>query len=296
MDRTKRNVAALGALTIIAVVVFFWGLYYLLGTSVIRGGMDVVIAMQNGGGLKRGDRVTYQGVIVGTVSDIELLGSRGVTATLRLNDKLPLPTDTHANITGDVFGAHAVELIPGTAMVKIEPGDTLRGSAAPALTEAASGLTESARTTLNRANDLLAPEAIQNLHVTAAALPATAEQLRLTLAELRFASAALRRSAEGLADANTGAALNATITRVDSSARAIGETARAVNTAAASLNTSIISLQSVFAKIDRGDGTLGRLVNDTSLYSELNGAARDMRALVGDIRANPKRYLTVEVF
>lgn len=297
MDRTKRNVAALGALTIIAIVVFFWGLYYLLGSTVVRGGMDVVVAMDNGGGLKRGDRVIYQGVLVGSVSDIELLGPpRGVTATLRLNDKLPLPSDTRALITGDVFGAHTIELVPGTSLVKIEKGDTLRGMTQPPLTEAAAQIAETARITLSRTNDLLAPAAIGNLHATAAALPGSARELRVALAEMRTAAAALRRTAEGLSEANNGAAINATLAKVDSSSRAIAETARSINTAAIALNTSIASLQSVFAKIDRGDGTLGRMVNDSSLYAELNGAARDLRALMSDIKANPKRYLTVEVF
>ena len=126
MDKTKRNVAALGLLTIVAVVVFFWGLYYLLGSPLVRGGMDVVVSLPNGGGMKRGDRVTLQGVEVGSVKDIELQGSKGVAAMLRLNSSMALPADTRATVTGDVFGAHTIELIPGDAVVKLEKGDTIR--------------------------------------------------------------------------------------------------------------------------------------------------------------------------
>lgn len=288
MDKTKRNLAALGALTIVAIVLFFWGLYYLLGSPVLRGGMDVMVSLPTGGGMKRGDRVTLQGVEIGSVKDIELRPN-GVTATLRLNERYPLPADTRATVTGDVFGAHTLELIPGTAIVKLEKGDTLGGMMAPALTDAAVELSASARTTLQRANELLNPQAVANLHATAAVLPSSAEQLRLAFAELRLASAALRRTAEGLEDAKTGQQLNAAIGRVD-------ETARALKDVAASMDRSLVSLNSVFAKIDRGDGTLGKLVNDTSLYSNLNGAARDIKALAEDMKANPKRYLTIDVF
>lgn len=288
MDKTKRNLAALGALTILAVGVFFWGLYYLLGNPVLRGGMDVIVSLPSGGGMKRGDRVTLQGVEIGSVKDIEL-HPNGVTATLRLNQTYPLPADTRATVTGDVFGAHTLELIPGNALVKLEKGDTLGGVMAPALADAAAELSARAQTTLQRANELLSPAAVANLHATAAVLPSSAEQLRAAFAELRLASAALRRTAEGLEDAKTGQALNTAIGRVDS-------TARAMTQVAVSMDRSLGSLHSVFEKIDRGDGTLGRLVNDTSLYSNLNGAARDIRALAADMKANPKRYLTIDVF
>src|SRR5262245_28057809 len=56
-DKRKRNVAALGALTVLAVAVFFWGFYYLLGNPVFKGGMDVVVTLEHGAGIKRGDRV-----------------------------------------------------------------------------------------------------------------------------------------------------------------------------------------------------------------------------------------------
>lgn len=289
MDNTKRNVAALGALTVLAVGLFVFGLYYLLGSPLLKGGMDVVVMLESGGGLKRGDRVTLQGVNVGAVRSVQLNGPQGVTATLRLNDDLPLPADTRANVVGDVFGAHTVELLPGTAMVKLEAGDTLRGMNEPALAEAATELSATARSVLVRADSLLSPRAVADIHATTSILPSSAEQLRAAFIELRLAAAALKRTTQSIDQANTGPALAAAISRMDS-------TARAVSLVAEQMERSLAPLQSVFAKVDQGRGTLGLLVNDTSLYAELNGAARELRALATDIKANPKRYLTVEVF
>jgi phospholipid/cholesterol/gamma-HCH transport system substrate-binding protein len=289
MDKTRRNVAALGALTIMAVVLFVFGLYYLLGSPLLKGGMNVVVMLESGGGLKRGDRVSLQGVNVGSVRSVQLNGPQGVTATLRLNEDLPLPADTRASVVGDVFGAHTVELLPGTAMVKIEPGDTLRGMRAQALAEAATELSATARNVLIRADSLLSPQAVADIHATAAIMPSSAEQLRAAFTELRLAAAALKRTTESLDEASTGPALAAAIGRID-------ETARAMTAVASQMERSLAPLQSVFAKVDQGQGTLGRLINDTTLYAELNGAARELRALTADIKANPKRYLTVEVF
>jgi phospholipid/cholesterol/gamma-HCH transport system substrate-binding protein len=289
MENTKRNVAALGALTILAIALFVFGLYYLLGSPLLKGGMDVVVMLESGGGLKRGDRVTLQGVNVGSVRSVALNGPQGVTAVLRLDDDLPLPADTRATVIGDVFGAHSVELLPGTAMVKLEKGDTLRGMNAPALAEAATELSASARNVLVRADSLLSAEAIRDIHATTAILPGSAEQLRAAFNELRLAAAALKRTTESLDQAKTGPALAAAIGRID-------ESARAMSAVAAQMEKSLGPLQSVFTKVDQGQGTLGKLVNDTSLYAELNGAARELRALATDIKANPKRYITVEIF
>jgi phospholipid/cholesterol/gamma-HCH transport system substrate-binding protein len=289
MENTKRNVAALGALTILAIVVFVFGLYYLLGSPLLKGGMDVVVMLQSGGGLKRGDRVTLQGVNVGSVRSVRLNGPQGVTATLRLSDDVTLPADTRASVEGDVFGAHNVELIPGTAMVRLEAGDTIRGANAPALAEAATELSTTARNVLVRADSLLSPQAVADLHATAAILPGSAQQLRAAFVELRLAASALKRTTESLDAAGTGPALAQAIGRIDESARAMG-------LVAAQMERSLAPLESVFNKVDRGQGTLGRLVNDTSLYAELNGAARELRALATDIKANPKKYVTIEVF
>ncbi|HEX6063122.1 MAG TPA: MlaD family protein, partial [Longimicrobiales bacterium] len=198
MDKTRRNVAALGALTIMAVVLFVFGLYYLLGSPLLKGGMNVVVMLESGGGLKRGDRVSLQGVNVGSVRSVQLNGPQGVTATLRLNEDLPLPADTRASVVGDVFGAHTVELLPGTAMVKIEAGDTLRGMRAQALAEAATELSATARNVLIRADSLLSPQAVADIHATAAIMPSSAEQLRAAFIELRLAAAALKRTTESL--------------------------------------------------------------------------------------------------
>jgi phospholipid/cholesterol/gamma-HCH transport system substrate-binding protein len=289
MENTKRNVVALGALTVLAVILFVFGLYYLLGSPLLKGGMDVIVMLESGGGLKRGDRVTLQGVNVGAVRSVQLNGPQGVSAVLRLNDEIPLPADTRASVIGDVFGAHTVELKPGTAMVKLEKGDTIRGVNEPALAETATALSATARNVLIRADSLLSPQAVADIHATTSILPGSAEQLRAAFVELRLAAAALKRTTQSLDQAQTGPALAAAIGRID-------ESARAMSAVATQMERSLGPLQSVFEKVDRGQGTLGRLVNDTSLYTELNGAARELRALATDIKANPKRYITVEIF
>lgn len=289
MHNRKRNLITLGLLTIVATAIFFWGLFWMLGTPVFRSGMDVVVRLDNGGGLKRSDRVQLQGVQVGIVRDVRLDPRGGVIAELRLDDNLALPTDTRAAVSGDVFGAHVVELIPGESMLKLASSDTILGGSSPQLTSIASTLSARVESVLLSADALLSPDAVRDVHATAAVLPAGAEELRAAFAELRLASGALRRTAEGIEGAETGAAMQGAIAEVERSAAAI-------TTAAGRIEQSFASLDGVLGKIDAGSGTLGKLVNDSTMYVELNHTLREMRALATDIRERPGRYINLRVF
>lgn len=290
MHKRKRNLIAVGLLTIVAAAIFFWGLFWMLGTPVFRSGSDVTVLLSDGGGLKRSDRVQVQGVQVGTVRSVDLHPQGGVVVGLRLErEDLALPTDTRATVSGDVFGAHVVDLIPGTSGISIAPGDTLRGATAPQLTQMASDLGSRVESVLINADRLLSPAAVADVHATAAVLPASAQELRAAFVELRQASIALRRTAENVQGAEAGTALRGAISEVERSAQAL-------TSAAGRLEVSLGSFASVMEKIDNGNGTLGRLVNDESMYEELNNTLREMRALAADIRERPSRYINVRVF
>jgi phospholipid/cholesterol/gamma-HCH transport system substrate-binding protein len=291
MDKQKRrNLATLGLLMIVAAVMFVFGLYWLLGTPLLRGGMDVTLQLDNGAGLKRSDPVQLQGVGVGTVRSVRLSSAGpGVIVELRLDDQLALPADTRATVRGDVFGAHSVVLVPGSSLLRLAPGDTLRGVAAPELAQMATDLSARVEAVLSSADALLSPTAVRDVHATAAVLPAGAEQLRASFAELALASAALRRTAERVETADTGERLHSAIGEFE-------QTARALTAAAGRMEQSLGTFASVLDKIDNGSGTLGRLVNDTTMYAELNHTLREMRALAADVRERPSRYINFRIF
>jgi phospholipid/cholesterol/gamma-HCH transport system substrate-binding protein len=55
-------------------------------------------------------------------------------------------------------------------------------------------------------------------------------------------------------------------------------------------------MEIVFRKIEKGEGSLGKLVNDESLYKEMKTTLEETRALVADIKQHPKRYLKFSLF
>jgi phospholipid/cholesterol/gamma-HCH transport system substrate-binding protein len=55
-------------------------------------------------------------------------------------------------------------------------------------------------------------------------------------------------------------------------------------------------LHTVAVKVDRGDGTMGKLVNDRKLYNDVTATVDSLQALIVDIKKNPKKYFKVEIF
>lgn len=288
MEYRYRNITALGLLVVVAAALFVWGFSFMMGNPILTRGTEVVLAVDDGGGLGRGDQVLLNGVTVGTVQEVKLAAPR-VTVRLRLDQSVRLPADTRGLVRGDVFGAHAVILLPGDALVQLEQGDTIAGSTAQALPDLASDLGGQARILLSRADSLLSPKAVSDMQATAEVLPDIARQLQAAFSEFRFAAASLRRTTEEVEGARAGTALVSALHEVEGSARSF-------NAAAVTLEQSLGSLSSVLAKIDQGQGTLGLLVNDTTLYGEMRATLEQMRALATDVRENPKKYVTVEIF
>ena len=62
------------------------------------------------------------------------------------------------------------------------------------------------------------------------------------------------------------------------------------------LESTVQNLDLLLARIEKGDGTLGKLMNDEELYTNLSNASRELDLLLQDFRLNPKRYVNVSVF
>jgi phospholipid/cholesterol/gamma-HCH transport system substrate-binding protein len=62
------------------------------------------------------------------------------------------------------------------------------------------------------------------------------------------------------------------------------------------LESLLVSTDSVMSKINAGQGSAGMLVNDPRLYRNTDSLVTDLRALIADLKANPKKYVNVRIF
>jgi phospholipid/cholesterol/gamma-HCH transport system substrate-binding protein len=120
--------------------------------------------------------------------------------------------------------------------------------------------------------------------------------LREQRGELRALTASLKRSAEGLEKVTAGPELERTVERVDA---LVGRLDGTLDT----LDRSSKSVESILARMDRGEGTLGKLSTDDTLYknaseasANLNKATQELNKLLVDFQAHPRKYINLEIF
>lgn len=288
-----------GILVLVSLLILAGGVLWVSGVG-FGGGEPLYAEASTAGGATEGDAVMLRGVRVGAIDRIELVPG-GVVLSLNVREAESLPADSRVVIHGGAFlGAATVELLPGSAQETLRAGDTLRADVPAGLQAMAGNLGSDAREVLERTAALLSDTTVRSVQRASGDAAATMEELRgLVESEresmadlvqnLERVSARLRQSAEGPEMERTVAALDSMTAEMKVASR--------------NLNTSSEHLTSVLAKVDRGDGSLGKLVNDNRLYEEataalsnLQRASEEVAALTADIRRNPKRYLSVSIF
>jgi phospholipid/cholesterol/gamma-HCH transport system substrate-binding protein len=128
-----------------------------------------------------------------------------------------------------------------------------------------------------------------DVHTTVTSVNATASALQ------RTASRVDSSTAEGQVSELVGNLTAASADIRDASAQ-LKHTSRALDRTQAQLDLVLAHTDSVMTKINTGQGSLGLLVNDPGLYRGSDSLVRQMRELVTDVKAHPRRYLSVKVF
>lgn len=89
--------------------------------------------------------------------------------------------------------------------------------------------------------------------------------------------------------------LDQTLTKVDGALDNTSSTVTQLKEAAVTANSTIQSLQTTINKISSEDGSLGLLINDDELYTNLESTSKNLSLLLQDVRLNPKRYVNVSI-
>ncbi len=295
MARRKQKIELwLGLLVIVSCVLLLWGYFWLTGQPLGERGYTVQVLLPNAEGLERGDRVRLSGVEVGVVRSVRLVSSEEVAVSLWLHRDLRLPNDSRALLQSvGVFGDRIVVLQPGASPNLAADGDTLAIGRTTGLMELAGDLGEQADAVLVQVRKLLDDQAIEDVHASIESLPSTIRGLeRLARdggAEFEELSRSLRQTADLLRSKVEGAGVDQLLADIEATAATMSETSEM-------LRETSESLRSIAEKIDRGDGTLGLLVNDTGLYDDLRQAVQNVSTLSQDIHQNPSRYIKLSVF
>ncbi|HEV2733464.1 MAG TPA: MlaD family protein [Longimicrobiaceae bacterium] len=298
--RSSRREIQIGFFFLLGIVAVVTALLMLTDPGTFRGRYDITTTVPDAGGLRKGDPVQMRGVNVGRVRGFHITQG-GVTVEMEMEREYEVPADSRISMeSGGLLGGMIVEVVPGRSGEKVRDGAELPGTAAAGMFDVATTVGTRADTVLGRAAAMLDPRTIQavggsaqELQVMLTSLAGLATEQRREIALL---SASLRRSAEGVESATTRPELQRAVARMDSITLQLDRST-------ASLNRSTTSLEAVLGRIERGEGTLGKLSSDETLYNNLNQAALSANrtasnadSLMADIKRNPRKYINLQVF
>ena len=290
-----------GSIVLVALLIFVSGTMFLSGRSILRRD-GVTIQFKDAGELKRASPVRISGVPSGKVIDIRLIEPGKVHVTISLPDEIEPKTDALAYIrTVGLAGDAALVFVPGTDPTPLPEGQVVMGVETPGFADMAGKLAGNADSLLSSVRALVGPERGKQLDQTLERLNKTLVSTQALLAV--YANQKTGPTAELQA---TLVEFRALAGKLDStlSAPALVRARDKADTLVGNLNEMSVQfratgqrLDSVLAKLERGEGTMGRLVTDTLLYHRFTDLSASVDSLVRDLRKNPgKLGITVKMF
>ncbi len=286
-------------MVLVALAILLWGVTWLKELTIARKQRVWTVHFEQTGGLAQSDEVQVNGLRKGDVQKVNLVGD-GVIVQLALSSEITLTHDCVVSIrnvglmgekviyvmlrdTGVPYTAR--DTIPGVYEKGIEDIMATVGPSFDSIQRLTREL-EGAADALNRNGDLAA--SMKNLRIASESMRAAVDEdrsaLRATLENFQSAS----RTAKALTTDREG--------QLKQAMDHFASSAEKLDRLAGRLDSLRSSLQTVSSRVEHGQGTLGKLVNDDKVYEDTRATLAQLKSLIADIQAHPKKYLTVKIF
>jgi phospholipid/cholesterol/gamma-HCH transport system substrate-binding protein len=291
----RSNEILVGMTATVALILAVLGSLY-LARGGLQPGYKLYAKFTWGAGLKQGQPVLLSGVNVGYVHGVAIRPDGLLIVELRVRKEYRIPLGTTATIEPNgFFGDQLVALHPDKPnLATYSPGDTvLAGRATPSIgdvlarvdTIAAnfSVLTTSLKKQFVETNGFAdLRHAVKSADAFMADLSKVAAEQNV---ELTKTQVAFRKAISAVDSAS-----------IDSTLRSFKTAAANVNTLTADLSTTSAKLNAVLDKVNSGQGSMGKLMNDPAMYDNIRKLVSRLDSLTADFKANPRKYIKLSIF
>ena len=284
-----------GVLTVAAILILTVGMLWFKNVKLSGSYTYYQVDFGRVEGLRVGDKVQVRGIRMGEVSGLRMLDT-SVRVEMKIEDAVAL-TDEAQVILGEkgIVGQIVLEIDPGTGQPVAE-GHIFQGRTAGTI----AAMTDAAGEALNEIHKLTIKvselvdevresgkvvETLNQANATLVKIDAMVDANRAdfesSLHNLAAASEGLRRIVESSKIEETLDGAASTLTRADS--------------LMVTLTVAAGRLETILTKMEDGDGSVAKLLNDPALYDRADSTLTSVSRLVDAMRRNPKRYFKVNV-
>ena len=297
------KVALLG---IVAIAVLYVGFNFLKGSNVLSSDRTYYAKYDNVDGLAVGNPVILNGIKIGQVKEMTLLpaDNNRVNVALELSKGVTVGDSTVASLSGSLLGSKTITLYLGKNSKVYDGGEQLRSYTVASLTDAfqakALPVLGTVDSTLTKVNSFLNKDAKVSLQQTLLNAQAGTEALKnLLLLNQRNINQITTNMARLTNDL---AVTSQKFDRITANLSQLSDSLQAapVGPALRKLNATMTEAQMAMTTLNQGlsnqQGSLNKLMNNDSLYNNLNATAASTNSLLTDFQSNPKRYVHFSVF
>jgi phospholipid/cholesterol/gamma-HCH transport system substrate-binding protein len=290
-------------LVIASILLFIWGYSFLKGKDLFSNYKTFYVQYDNVEGLAISAPITLNGLVIGKVSNIKVQNETGkLIVELLVKSDFPISKSSKVNIyEPGLIGGKQIQVIPNFADKTLAvSGDFLIGNQIPGLTDLVSEKLAPIQEKLDKVllnadklitgiNNVLDKNGQENLKKTLA-------ELSETMAQFHKASSSIN----SILDDNKGkiGGMVSNFNKVSSDFSKISDSLNK-----ADLGKTVKNLQKTLATVDgimvnlqSGKGTMGKLLTDDVLYTNLSKTSKELELLLQDVRLYPTRYVNVSLF
>jgi len=313
----KKKEVRIALFFILGMVLVYWGINFLKGKDIFSNQTILYAEYENVTGLQEANPIMLNGYKIGQISEISFKpGGKGkLLVKMLLTEDVDIPSNSIAKIiSSDLLGSKAMQIILGNSSEPVESGDYLKGETETDLKEEVSmqilPLKNKAEELLSSFDSVLVILQMIFNDDTRENLSRSFESIKNTIASLEHASYNIdtlvtsQRYRLGNIFANVESITgnlkenNDKIRQVFTNLETISDSLTKSNFKATinNANESLAKFNEVMTKVNQGQGSLGLLINNDTLYYNLERSSEDLDKLVEDMRLNPQRYLHFSIF
>jgi len=328
--------AVVGLVVIVIVIALGGSLAWVKGSDVGKRQNEVIARFHDVGNARVGNVVVIRGVVGGRIQGIELAPAGWVDVRMKLDPSVQLAAEPVVLLNeSSLFGEWQATIVERSALPHDEtvrqqiadasrergvlPGATLPGIGK--LTAVAGQIAGDVANVAGRVEVAFDDQAARELRgsirnvadlsktlattvrMHASDLDTLTNQLRTTIATLNRTAVTVQGTAQRIDSAATSQQVRDIIENLATASTELRHTSTQVRdlsarfaTTQGRLDSFLANSDSVMVKINRGQGSLGLFITDPSMYRRSDSVLVQLRALLADIQANPKRYVSVKLF
>ena len=283
----------IGIAAIIALCVLIYGINYLKGIHLFKPSSYFYVKFQNINGLTKSSPVYADGFRVGIVRELyyDYNHPGNVVAEIDVEPDLRIPKGSSAELAAEMLGGVRMNLLlANNPREKYQTGDTIPGGLNSGMLGQVGDLVPQLQKMLPKLDSIMAS---LNVLLADPAIPATLHNIENLTANLSATSGQLQTLMS-----NDISQLTGKLNTIGDNFVTISGNLKEIDYAAAmqKVDSTLANVKMITDKLGSKDNTIGLLLNDPSLYNNLNATTANAASLLEDLRLHPKRYVHFSLF